>query len=219
MVSEGARLPGRQAEALRNDTVILDAARQVFIREPAAPMSAVAAAAGVGISALYKRYTSKEDLLRTLCGEGLERFAEIARAAADIEDPWDAFATFITGIVESDVHSLTVKLAGTFTPTQQLHEQAAESSRLAEKVFNRASRAGTLRAGVAANDMAMVFEQLAAIRLGDDQRRLELRRRYLAIQLDGLRAGPDREALPTPTATDAELGQRWQPRRARGSDG
>ena len=34
---------------------------------PHAPVSAVAARAGVGIGALYHRYASKEDLLRTLC--------------------------------------------------------------------------------------------------------------------------------------------------------
>jgi len=211
MAIDKARLPGRQAEALRNDTAILDAARRVFIREPSAPMSAVAATAGVGISALYKRYASKEELLRTLCSEGLERFAEIARTALANADPWEAFAGFITGIVESDVHSLTVKLSGTFTPTTQLHELAAESSALAEKVFDRASDAGVLRTDLVANDMAMIFEQLAAIRLGDDERTLQLRRRYLTIQLDALRAGPDRAALPAPAVTDAELGARWRP--------
>lgn len=212
MVNDSTRLPGRQAEALRNDTVILDAARQVFVREPAAPMSAVASAAGVGISALYKRYASKEDLLRTLCSEGLDRFAEIARAAAKVADPWDAFSALIAGIVESDVHSLTVKLAGTFTPTPELHEQAAAASRLAEKIFKRAARAGVLRPGVVANDMSMAFEQLAAIRVGDDQRTLELRRRHLAIQLDGMRAAPGRGPLPAPAVSDDELGGRWKPR-------
>lgn len=213
MSNNEVRLPGRQAEALRNDTVILDAARQVFIREPSAPMSAVATAAGVGISALYKRYASKDELLRTLCGEGLERFAGIARSAAEVDDPWEAFATFVSGIVESDVHSLTVKLAGTFTPTPELHEQASAATALASKVFDRALQAGVLRDGLVSNDLAMIFEQLAAIRLGDDERTLELRRRYLRIQLDALRAGSSLADLPEAAATDAELGQRWQPHR------
>lgn len=209
MSDNEVRLPGRQAEALRNDTAILDAARTVFIRDPGAPMSAVAAAAGVGISALYKRYASKEELLRTLCGEGLERFAEIARTASAVEDPWESLVGFITGIVESDVHSLTVKLAGTFTPTPELHEQAAAASALAAAVFDRASDAGALRTGLVANDLPMIFEQLAAIRLGDDERTLELRRRHLTIQLDGLSSGPRRSSLPAPAVTDSELGQRW----------
>ena len=64
-------MSGRQAEAARNDQRILDSARAVFVADPGAPITAVAKHAGVGISALYTRYGSKEELLRTLCTDGL----------------------------------------------------------------------------------------------------------------------------------------------------
>src|SRR5580704_4810648 len=48
-------LSGRQAEAARNDRRILESARAVFVADPAAPITAVARHAGVGISALYTR--------------------------------------------------------------------------------------------------------------------------------------------------------------------
>src|SRR4029077_8865108 len=64
-------MSGRQAEAARNDQRILDSARAVFVADPDAPITAVAKHAGVGISALYTRYGSKEELLRTLCTDGL----------------------------------------------------------------------------------------------------------------------------------------------------
>src|SRR3954465_8990190 len=107
-------LPGRRGQAARNDTLILDAARDVFIEDPKAPISAVAERAGVGISALYRRYAGKEDLLRTLCHDGLRRFIAEAEDAATITDPWTALTTFLRRVVEADVHSLTVHLAGTF---------------------------------------------------------------------------------------------------------
>ena len=44
-------------------------------------MSAVAARAGVGISALYRRYASKEDLLREVARDGLRRYLDEAEAA------------------------------------------------------------------------------------------------------------------------------------------
>ena len=85
-------LSGRRAQAARNDERILDAARAVFIADPDAPISAVAKRAGVGISALYRRYESKEELLRRLCGDGLKRYNAAAEAAlADTGDPWTAF--------------------------------------------------------------------------------------------------------------------------------
>ena len=52
-------LSGRRAEAARNDRRILEAAREVFVADPSAPIAAVAARAGVGIGALYRRYGSK----------------------------------------------------------------------------------------------------------------------------------------------------------------
>src|SRR5689334_22366577 len=71
-------LSGRQAEAARNDRTILEAARTVFLRDPKAPIAAVAAEAGVGVGALYRRYASKEVLLQTLCTDGLRQFVAIA---------------------------------------------------------------------------------------------------------------------------------------------
>ena len=93
-------LSGRRAEAARNDDAILAAAREVFIADPDAPVSEVVERAGVGISSLYRRYRSKEDLLRKLCGDGLQRYIDIAQdAVEDDGDLWEAFATFMARII------------------------------------------------------------------------------------------------------------------------
>jgi AcrR family transcriptional regulator len=203
-------MSGRKAQARRNDSVILDAAREVFLRDPRAPVSAVADAAGVGISALYRRYASKEELLQTLCAEGLRRYIEVAeQALAEKGGPWDAFAGFLTGIVEADVHSLTVHLAGTFTPTEELGELVTKANALTTKLMRQALRAGAVRADLHLNDLPMLFEQMSAIRVHDKARTVELRRRYLALQLDGLRPEAKSAKLPGAHPSDAELGERW----------
>src|SRR3954471_23099256 len=98
---------GRRAQAARNDERILEAAREVFIASPSAPIADVAKRAGVGISALYRRYPSKEDLLRELCADGLRRYISAAEgAAADEADPGDAFAAFMQRVVAADAASL-----------------------------------------------------------------------------------------------------------------
>jgi AcrR family transcriptional regulator len=212
MSEQLAGLSGRKAEAARNDRAILDAAREVFLREPGAPISAVAHEAGVGVGALYRRYASKEVLLQTLCADGLRQFVAIAAGAlaADVA-PAAAFTQFIEGIIDSDVHALTAALAGTFTPTEELHALAARAGELGERVFGRAQAAGALRADLRATDLPMLFEQITAIRLGGPPRTAELRRRYLALLLDALR--PDSAAAPLPGSppSDAELAQRWRP--------
>src|SRR5215218_2186680 len=96
-----APLSGRQAEARRNDRLILEAAREVFVEDPDAPISAVAERAGVGIGALYRRYASKEELLRRLCSEGLRRYIAEAETALADDDPWAAFAAFMCRILDA----------------------------------------------------------------------------------------------------------------------
>jgi len=113
-----APLSGRRAQAARNDERILESARAVFVEDPGAPISAVARHAGVGISALYGRYASKEELLRKLAGDGLQRFAdELETALEDDRDPWTVFAHFMQAAVDADTSSLTLALTGTRTPT------------------------------------------------------------------------------------------------------
>lgn len=206
------RLSGRRRQAASNDERILDAAREVFVADPGAPISAVAAHAGVGISALYRRYPSKEDLLRTLCRDGLRLYVEEAeRAVEDEGDAWQSFADFVGRIVDADVHSLTVSLAGTFMPTDDMTADAARAEELNRVLVDRAKAVGALREDFEVTDLALILEQLAAVTFGDEARRRELRRRYLALQLDGLRA-TGASPLPGRPPTADEIGGRWVPR-------
>jgi hypothetical protein len=55
-----------------------------------------------------------------------------------------------------------------------------------------------------------VIEMVAAIKLGDRARTEQVRRRYLTMMLDGMRAG-DRSELPAPPPTWQELSARGAP--------
>jgi AcrR family transcriptional regulator len=210
-----APLSGRRAQAARNDGRILAAARAVFVADPGAPISAVAERAGVGISALYRRYASKEDLLRKLCGDGLARYvAEAEAALAELEggcDPWTAFAGFMGRIVDADTHSLVQRLAGTFTPTEELNRDSNLAQELNQRLFERTRAAGVIRPDVTVEDVAVLFEMVAAIRLGDAGRTSQLRHRYLTLLLDALHQAAGSE-LPGPPPTWPEQRERWVPR-------
>ncbi|XVV10762.1 TetR/AcrR family transcriptional regulator [Actinoplanes sp. CA-131856] len=195
----------RARKAALNDTAILAAARDVFIADQRAPISEVAERAGVGISALYRRYPSKEELLRVLCHNGLKTFIAAAEEAVNAPDGWAAFETFLRTVVAADVHSLTVHLAGTFTPTEEMDDDAARAGELAAVLFERARP--SLRSGFVMADVTMLLEMCAAVRIPDGRRTEELRERYLTVLLDGIRAGGD---LPGPEPTNKELGWRWR---------
>jgi AcrR family transcriptional regulator len=207
--SPSSSTSGRQAEAKRNDGRILDAARKVFLANPDAPISAVAAEAGVGISALYLRYRSKDELLRRLCSDGLQRYiAETEAALADRGDIWIAYAGFMRRIVEADTHSLVLRLAGTFKPSKELYRQAAKSQELTVNLFERVKAARAIRSDIGVVDIALIFEQLAAVQVGSPRRTAQLRQRYLALILDALRA-PNTEPLPGPPADWQDINSRW----------
>ncbi|WP_433161818.1 TetR/AcrR family transcriptional regulator [Kribbella sp. CA-247076] len=206
-------LSGRQAQAARNDEVILAAARAVFIADPGAPISAVAERAGVGISALYRRYASKEELLRKLCSDGLARYIEESeKALADDREPWVAFGAFLHALVDADTNSLTQRLAGTFTPTPDLWQDAARAGELNRAIYARTKE--YLRPGIVVEDFGMILEQITSIKLGDEARTNQLRHRYLTLMLEAMRrpaeepgGGPE---LPGPPPSGDELTDRWR---------
>lgn len=202
---------GRQVQAARNDRLILDAARAVFVADPTAPIAAVAARAGVGIAALYRRYPSKEDLLRTLCAEGLHRYIrETEVALADDGDAWSVFTAWMGRLVDADTNSLVRRLAGMFVPTEDMFRDGQAAGELTRRLLARTRKAGALRADVDDNDVAMVSEMIASIRLGDDDRSRQLRHRYLTLLLDALHT-PAPTAMTEPPPTWQELEQRWRP--------
>ena len=202
-------LSGRRAQAAANDQVILESARAVFTADPSAPIAAVARHAGVGISALYRRYPGKEDLLRKLAADGLQRFIDETTAAlADERGAWTAFADFMRRAVDADTSSLTRALAGTFTPTPEMWADGQRANELLVELFARTRQAGVLRAGIEVHDLSLVFEQLAGVRVRDPARTRELRHRYLALILDAMRQ-TGATPLPGPPPTWAEINERW----------
>jgi AcrR family transcriptional regulator len=211
MVESG--LSGRQGQARRNDDAILSAARAVLVANPDAPVAAVASRAGVSMSAMYRRYPAKEDLLIRLCADGLDQYVAVARAAVDDRDgdPWDVFATFMAEIVSADTITLATHLAGRFTPTAELQDKAALAFDLNERIIARAQGAGVLRRDVNAHDLSNVFEQVASIAGDTAERTAQLRARYLALHLDAL-CDTGRRPLPGPPPTADEIAGRWRPR-------
>jgi AcrR family transcriptional regulator len=200
-------LSGRKAQAARNDEVILEAARFVFTADPAAPIAAVAQRAGVGISALYRRYPSKEALLQKLSLDTLRAYVAVAEAAAERADPWEALVEFMTGALEARSGALTIRLAGAFAVTEELMAEVPRAYEATRRLLTRALEAGVIRPGIEVGDISLLLEQLQAVDIGDEERTQELRHRYLAVVLDGLRAGGP---LPGTAPSWDEIGKRYE---------
>jgi AcrR family transcriptional regulator len=204
---------GRRAEAARNDERLLSAAREVLVVAPDAPMSQVAKRAGVGVATLYRRYPSKEALIAGVWLESVRDVEAEARVALDRARlfPWGAFVGFMTGSVASGLGALAAALAGAVTPTDELVAAEDRMRAAIQELLERTQAAGAVRPDITAEDTRLLFEQLHAVRVDDARREATLRRRYLELVLQALRA-PAAAALPGPPPTVAELRRRYDSR-------
>ncbi|GAA2616374.1 helix-turn-helix domain-containing protein [Actinomadura fulvescens] len=204
-----APMSGRKAQAARNDELIRDAARAVFTADPGAPISAVAEYAGVGISALYRRYKSKEELLQRLADDGMDRYlAQVQTALDDDRDAWTAFADFMRSCLDIGAGSLTMRLAGSFPVTDEMAQKGRDIHMATQRLLDRTKEAGALRRDIEVGDISVLLEHLHTIRIGDDERMNRLQHRYLELYLDALRMA-DAEELPGPPPNWQELRGRY----------
>jgi AcrR family transcriptional regulator len=211
MRPQAERLSGRRAQAARNDEQILRAARDVFTADPDAPIAAVARRARVGISALYRRYRSKDELLQLLALDGLERYiTEVEAALSAGGDPWMAFARFMQRALDAGTGSMTVRFSAGFPTTEEMHGLGRKAAELTGRLIDRVKRAGQLRRDINVSDVSLLFEQLQSVEVALPKRSRRLRQRYLALVLDALRQ-PGAPALPGPAPRWEEIRRRYRP--------
>ncbi|WP_129308235.1 helix-turn-helix domain-containing protein [Streptomyces sp. L2] len=116
-----ARTTPLRVDAQRNLEHVLRAAREVFGELGyGAPMEDVARRARVGVGTVYRRFPSKDVLVRRIAEEETARLTEQARAALGQEDePWSALSRFLRTSVASG--------AGRLLPPQVLRVGVAEA--------------------------------------------------------------------------------------------
>ncbi|MGW1783857.1 TetR/AcrR family transcriptional regulator [Streptomyces sp. NPDC002143] len=117
---EGARTAPLRVDAQRNLEHVLRAAREVFGELGyGAPMEDVARRARVGVGTVYRRFPSKDVLVRRIAEEETSRLTDQARTALGQEDePWSALSRFLRTSVASG--------AGRLLPPQVLRVGVAE---------------------------------------------------------------------------------------------
>ena len=101
--TDGARSAPLRVDAQRNLEHVLRAAREVFGELGyGAPMEDVARRARVGVGTVYRRFPSKDVLVRRIAEEETSRLTDQARAALGQEDePWSALSRFLRTSVAS----------------------------------------------------------------------------------------------------------------------
>lgn len=206
MPAASSQLPAPQelrADARRNQERILVAARAVFAeRGIDAPMATVARRAGVGVATLYRRFPTRDALVRAAF---TQQMATCTRAFTDAladPDPWQGFQRLIETVCElqREERGFPAAFVAAFPDGATAHTKVRSAAdRGLANLVRRAQAAGALRADFRPSDLAMVFVAhggLVAARPSD----AAASRRLVAYLLQAFRAEAASGPLPAPSA-------------------
>lgn len=156
---------------------------------------------------LYRHFADRDALIHEVVLFVLARTTERAQeAAAEEEDTFAALRRFTHAAADERIGALCPLLTGTFE--QHFPDLTHEQVRLEEAVeglFERAHKAGRLRADVAVGDLLVALSQLTRPLPGTACLNMDqFAHRHLQLFLDGLEA-PARSELPGTAATLEDL--------------
>ena len=183
-----------RADAARNLTAILRAARAAFEEEGVdVGVDQIARRAGVGKGTLYRRFPTKEDLVWAVMEDAMSELEAQLDEQSDTErDPWEAFEAFMESAVrfQADNRGFFQSVMSRFGgegPPEGIHERALA---VMERQLTRAQEAGVVRDDLTASDLGAVLKMIGAAQPANaPPLPEEVWKRYLALMLDGLRAG------------------------------
>jgi len=188
-----------RADAERNRERILSAAAEVFAeRGLDVSMDDVAAAAGVGVGTVYRRFPDKDALIDALFEEKIGHAAQLARDALELDDPWEAWTTFMRAMCAMNAADRGFKEA--LLSRDRGHERVAAARNtiapVAMELLERAQRAGAVREDLGTYDVPMMH--LCVGLIADRTRDVapEYWERILTLLLDGAAAQAARTPMP-----------------------
>ncbi|MFH9009271.1 TetR/AcrR family transcriptional regulator [Streptomyces afghaniensis] len=159
----GARTTPLRVDAQRNLEHVLRAAREVFGELGyGAPMEDVARRARVGVGTVYRRFPSKDVLVRRIAEEETSRLTDQARAALGQEDePWSALSRFLRTSVASG--------AGRLLPPQVLRVSVEEDRAGQARVPQQRTQPGPAELRLVPEEpVAVASVPTAAVAAADD---------------------------------------------------
>ena len=208
-----------RADAERNRERILAAAAALFAeRGLDVSLDDIAAAAGVGVGTVYRRFPDKDALIDALFEDKIDRAVELASDALEIEDPWEGLVTFMRGMCRMQAEDRGFKDA-LLLGDRGRERVAAARERIApraQKLFTRAHEAGAIRSDLGPFDVPMLH--LCVGLIADRTRDVapDYWERILTIVIDGISAKAAVTPMPVePLDREAFTEAMASPRRRR----
>jgi AcrR family transcriptional regulator len=165
MAGEPISLRPLRADAARNRARILDAAREAFAESGLdVGVEEIARRAGVGKGTLYRRFPTKEALVRAIFDDLLDDLDQLVDDVAGIEDAGDAFVSFLGESARRQAGNqgfldvVAQRLGGSALTAEQRRRFLVAVAR----PLQRAQQAGCVRDDLVPEDVQMIFRMLGA---------------------------------------------------------
>jgi AcrR family transcriptional regulator len=188
-----------RADAQRNHERIIDAAHAAFAEQGLeVSMEEIARRAKVGPATLYRRFSSKQQLLRAIFDVRIAELEPAIAAAVAAADPWEGLLAGMRAVL--DMQARNIAFVQVLAEAGALGELKSE---LRERVFAplcgvfaRAQASGALRADLDPLELPLLMRMVATTISHDEAGASSPSwHRYLALLADALRAR-EPSALP-----------------------
>jgi AcrR family transcriptional regulator len=168
-----------RADAQRNLNRVLEAATEAFAEFGAdVSVDEIARRAGVGHATVFRRFPTKDALIRAVVGQRLDELAALAETALAADDADAAFTEYVWAAAE-----LHARDRGLFECMDRClkDEKTQEIVALTERVVMRAQEAGAVRRDLSPTDVLGLIGAVMTAALSDQWRR------HTEVVLAGLR--------------------------------
>jgi len=178
-----------RADAERNRAKILAAAAEVFATQGLdASLDDVAAAAGVGVGTVYRRFPDKDALIGALFDDAVDEIAHLAHTAPSHGNSWDALVWFLEQALQRQCanRGLRDMMVNSNYGLDRMEQAKSRIKPAIGQLVERAQRDGYLRADVVDADFPIMEMMISFLGNMTATVAPDFWRRYLTIMLDGL---------------------------------
>jgi AcrR family transcriptional regulator len=199
-----------RVDAERNRSRIVEAAQAEFAEHGLdVPLEDVAEHAGVGIATLYRRFSTRDELIAACFERRVAEYAKAAEEALEAPDGWSGFCQYVERVCAMQAADRGLKdvLTRSFPEARRLEAHRSRGYAMALQLIERAQAEGTLRSDFVFEDLALLLMGNAGVVQGAGNAAPDAWKRFVAVILDGFRSEGASElpAPPTPRQVIAAM--------------
>jgi AcrR family transcriptional regulator len=150
----------RRSDSRRNRLRLVQAARELVAERGMDVTAAeIAGRAEVGVGTLYRRFGSKDALIRDILADGLNEVEAVAKAALDDPDAWNGLSSFFAFFSQTQVDNQGIAeylSLSTSVPADEMKRMNGKLSGLVQELVRRAHSEGSLRADVTWEEIVLL---------------------------------------------------------------